>query len=143
MILDGCDIDIWLKSDKLQLLYYCNEEMFPNLYSSVCLYATQKDDEFTHFLLIDDSYNYKIISREEFFYLFDDVQNDFNKKLEFLIHSKIFADWDLKEGECEYAGCYKCPKLSECNDLYEEEVENQLASDEFWADYALCNPMDC
>ena len=142
-ILYGCDMNIWLKSDDLILLYYCNGSLFPSLYSSVYLYGTKKDDEFNHFILMNENFDYKIISKEELLYLFNGRQDEFNKRLEWIVNSKYFEDWDLKEGECDYTNCHKCSKLSECNDLYEEEVDNQIASDEFWEEYALCNPMDC
>lgn len=142
-VLYGCDMDIWLRSDELELLYYCKDAFLENLESSIYLYATKSHGQYKDFFFMNEEREYKIVSIDELNALFDGSQRFFIKKLEQVINSGYFKDWDIKEGKCDYKKCCTCENLSSCNNLFEEEKEIQIASSEFWAEYALHNPIDC
>lgn len=154
-ILDIDTLRSILKEDEVEILDNAEELILLTYNHLSCrspypiyLYGIVENNHCRNYLLFIDTRQYKILSLEEFKYLFN--KNDlYSEELECIINSKEFVNWYIYKNDCvckknfDYTKCYQCPHLKECNELLEERKDEQATSDEFWSDYALCNPMDC
>lgn len=144
-ILKENEIEILDHAEELVLLAY-NHLSCRSPYP-IYLYGIVENNHCKNYLLFIDARQYKILSLEEFKYLFN--MNDlYSEELECIINSKEFENWSIYKEDCicknvDYTKCYQCPHLKECNELLDERKDEQATSDEFWSDYALCNPIDC